>query len=59
MRSLSCCASGLASYVMFHAVPYNLWGSVTERDVKNEGLMTAHANATVRPFLILFSIWTL
>ena len=58
MRSLSRCASWLASYVMFHAVPYNLWGSVTERDVKNEGL-TAHANATVPPFLILFSIWTL
>ena len=56
MRSLSRCASGLASYVMFHALPYNLWGSVTERDVKNEGLMTAHSNAAVPPFLIIFCI---
>ena len=34
MRSISRCASGLASYVIVHEVPYNLWGSVTERDVK-------------------------
>jgi hypothetical protein len=56
MRTLSRCASGLASYVIFYEVPYNLWGSVTERDVKNEGLMTTHSNAAIPPFLILFSI---
>ena len=42
--------------LFFHEVPYNLWVSVTESDVKNEGLVTAHSNAAVPLFLMLFFI---
>jgi hypothetical protein len=55
MRSLPRCASGRLSYVIFHEAPYNLWGSVMESDVKNEGLMTTHSNAAV-PLYGLLSV---